>query len=141
MANNTKLSWLGNMSFDTELDGHHFTIDAHSSVGGNDEGPRPKGLLLSALGGCTGMDVVSILKKMKVENYKLVISVSGEQTEEHPKFFHSILVQYRFEGEDLPISKIKKAVELSESRYCGVSAMLRKAATLKNEIYLNGDLQ
>lgn len=141
MANSTKLKWLGNMAFDTELDGHHFIIDAHSAVGGKDQGPRPKGLLLSALAGCTGMDVVSILTKMKVENYELEIDISADQTEEHPKYYRTIRVHYHFTGKDLPISKIKRAVELSETRYCGVSAMLRQAADLTAQIYINGDLQ
>ena len=65
-----KTTWTKNMEFDSELNGHHTILDASAEVGGNDKGPRPKGLLLTALTGCTGMDVVSILKKMKVQDYK-----------------------------------------------------------------------
>jgi putative redox protein len=140
MANKTTIIWQGDMAFDAELDEHHFFIDAHEANGGKDSGPRPKGLLLTALAGCTGMDVVSILAKMKIRDFKLSIDVEGEQTNEHPKYYNLIVVRYQFLGDNLPIDKLKRAVELSETRYCGVSAMLRKAATIEAEIYLNGEL-
>lgn len=126
------------MSFDAELNGHHFTIDAGRENGGEDNGPRPKGLLLSALAGCTGMDVVSILKKMKLENYSLQLDVAADSTSEHPKTYHTIYLSYIFSGSDLPEDKIRKAIDLSETRYCGVSAMLRKAAEIKTKIIING---
>ena len=66
-------------------------------------------------------------------------SVSGELTDEHPKIYHTIIVEFKFVGYDLPESKIKKAVELSETRYCGVSEMLRKASNMKTKIYINGE--
>ncbi len=136
---NTKstIEWLENMAFDAELNGHHFTIDADEKVGGKNRGPRPKGLMLSALAGCTGMDVVSILKKMKVTNYKLKIDVEAEQTNEHPKVYHTIYVIYNFMGESLPTEKIKRAIELSQTRYCGVSKMLGKIAKIKTKIKIN----
>jgi putative redox protein len=134
----TKLKWIGEMAFDAELNGHHFYIDADAKVGGQDRGPRPKGLLLTGLAGCTGMDVVSILKKMKVKDYAFNVEVSADQTDEHPKYYHTIYLNYIFEGTDLPVNKLKRAVELSETRYCGVSEMLKKAATIKTRIILNG---
>jgi len=133
----TKVKWLKNMAFDVELNNHHFTIDADSSVGGNDQGPRPKGLLLAGLAGCTGMDVVSILKKMKVDNFSLEIDVDADLTTEHPIVYSKIYLNYKFEGQNLPIDKLKKAVKLSETRYCGVSAMLSKACEIETSIYLN----
>ncbi|MBT5421316.1 MAG: OsmC family protein [Candidatus Cloacimonetes bacterium] len=139
MKQRSTVKLLDKMSFDVELNGHHFKIDAGEQVGGEDRGPRPKGLMLSALGGCTGMDVVSILRKMKVTEYELSIDVSGDPTDVHPKVYHTITIEFKFLGSDLPISKIKKAVELSETRYCGVSEMLRKAAKLKTIIYINGE--
>ncbi len=126
------------MAFDVQLNGHHFTIDADKSVGGKDQGPRPKGLMLSALAGCTGMDVVSILKKMKIDNYNLKLDVDADSTKEHPKVYSKIYLSYIFQGDDLPIDKLKRAVELSETRYCGVSAMLRKAAEIETKIIVNG---
>lgn len=132
-------NWLGKMAFDIELNDHHLIIDADPKVGGENKGPRPKGLLLSSLAGCTGMDVVSILKKMKVEDYKLKLVIDGELTEEHPKIYHTINLNYIFTGKDLSSAKLKRAVELSETRYCGVSEMFRKAATVNSKIIVNGD--
>lgn len=139
MKEMSKIKWLNKMAFDIELNKHHFTIDADPKFGGENRGPKPKGLLLSSLAGCTGMDVVSILKKMKVEDYKLEINVEGELTEEHPKIYHTINLKYNFTGTNLHKNKIKKAVELSETRYCGVTEMLRKASKIKTKILLNGD--
>ncbi len=139
MISKSKIKWLGNMAFDAEQNGHHIVIDAKEQSGGENKGPSPKGLLLTGLGGCTGMDVVSILKKMKVQDYELEIEVTGEQTENHPKIYHTIVVNYMFKGKELPNEKIMRAVELSETRYCGVSEMLRKASELKSRIFINGD--
>ena len=139
MKQKSTVTFIDKMVFDVELNGHHFTIDAGAGVGGENNGPRPKGLMLSALGGCTGMDVVSILRKMKVTEYELNIDVSGELTDEHPKIYHTITVEFKFVGNDLPESKLKKAVELSETRYCGVSEMLRKSSNMKIKIYINGE--
>ena len=139
MKQRSTVKFIDKMAFDVELNGHHFTIDAGEQVGGEDKGPRHKGLMLSALGGCTGMDVVSILRKMKVTDYELIIDVSGEPTDEHPKIYHTITVEFKFVGANLSESKIKKAVELSETRYCGVSEMLRKASIMKIIIYINGE--
>ena len=139
MTERTKISWLGKMAFDAELNDHHFTIDANDSVGGENKGPRPKGLILTSIAGCTGMDVVSILKKMKVENYKLDIKVSGDLTNEHPKVYHTIIVEFHFIGQNLPKNKIRKAIDLSETRYCGVSAMIRQAANMITKIYINNE--
>lgn len=132
--NNVEVSWENKMAFDVELNGHHFMIDADDKVGGENRGPRPKGLMLAALAGCTGMDVVSILGKMRVELDGFNVSVEGELTEEHPKTYHEITVVYTFKGKELPMDKLEKAVNLSQERYCGVSAMLSKAAKLNHKI-------
>jgi putative redox protein len=120
-------SWKGNMQFETEVNGHKFIMDAPSELGGDDSGPRPKPLLLSALAGCTGMDVVSILKKMRVEIESLDIDVEANLTEEQPTHYTSMHVVYIFKGTDLPLDKLEKAVELSRERYCGVSYMYKNA--------------
>lgn len=127
-------TWRENMSFETEVNGHSIIIDAKEEVGGSNQGPRPKPLMLAALGGCTGMDVVSILKKMRVEIGGLNVRVEGDLTEEHPKRFHKMHIVYEFEGEDLPMDKLEKAVSLSEERYCGVSAVYREAMEITSEI-------
>ena len=127
-------TWRENMSFESEVNGHRIILDAKEEVGGNDEGPRPKPLMLAALGGCTGMDVVSILKKMRVEIKGLNVRVEGDLTENHPKRFSKMHVIYEFEGENLPMDKLEKAVSLSEDRYCGVSAVYKQALEITSEI-------
>jgi len=136
MVHNTLLSWKGNMEFETELNGHKLTIDASPEVGGHDKGPRPKMLMLTALAGCTGMDVISILKKMKIEPEAFNVRVDGTLTEEHPKYYENMKVIYEFKGKDLPYEKLKKAVELSQYKYCGVSALYKKAIGLEHEIVI-----
>lgn len=126
--------WLNNMAFEAEVNGHKIILDADTEVGGEDRGPRPKPLMLLSLGGCTGMDVISILKKMRVEPEKFNVQVEGDLTEEYPKHFYKIHVIYEFTGKDLPMDKLKKAVELSEEKYCGVSAVYKKAMELTYEI-------
>lgn len=131
----------GKISFDIEQDGHIYIVDAHPMHGGEGRGPSPKGLLLGGLAGCTGMDVVSILEKMHVEYEDLEISAEAEQTQEHPVVFKEITVTFRFKGnDDIDISKLKRAVELSETKYCGVSAMLKKNSPVNVKIYLNDRL-
>jgi len=132
MSETIKTKWKGNMAFEWTVNGHKVMIDAMEAVGGEDKGPRPKPFMLASLGGCTGMDVISILKKMKVsENLKdFSVEVDGELTTEHPKHYISMHVQYIFtakDGIELPKEKLKKAVNLSEERYCGVSEVYRKA--------------
>jgi len=124
------------MAFNAEVNGFNITLDAEEKVGGKNKGPRPKPLTLVSLGGCTGMDVISILTKMRVKPDYFNVEVGGELTEEHPKYFHKIHIKYIFRGKDLPKDKLEKAVNLSQDRYCGVSAMLRKAAELTHEIVI-----
>lgn len=130
------VKWTGDMAFDAELQGFNIKLDAAEAVGGKNGGPRPKPFLLIALGGCTGMDVVSILKKMRVEPDYFNVEIDGELTDEHPKYYHSIHVKYVFRGKDLPMAKLQKAVDLSQDRYCGVSAMLGKVSTITHEIVI-----
>jgi putative redox protein len=134
MKTSVNIRWTGNMSFETEVNGHKLILDAPKEVGGEDKGPRPKPLMLTALAGCTGMDVVSILKKMRVEVDDLQIIVEGDMTEEHPKYYERMHVIYQFKGENLPMDKLEKAVNLSEERYCGVSALYKKAIPVTTEI-------
>jgi putative redox protein len=130
--------WLENMSFESEINGHKIIIDAKEEVGGQDRGPRPKPFMLAALGGCTSMDVVSILKKMRIELKSLNVIVEGELSEEHPKRFQKMHVIYEVEGDDLPMDKIEKAVTLSEEKYCGVSAVYKEVMEITSEIRIKG---
>jgi putative redox protein len=126
--------WLENMAFESEINGHKLIIDAKEEVGGQDRGPRPKTLMLAALGGCTSMDVISILKKMRIELRSLNVIVEGELSEEHPRRFQKIHVIYEVEGDNLPMDKIEKAVSLSEEKYCGVSVVYREVMEITSEI-------
>jgi putative redox protein len=134
MIYETTLNWIGDMAFETELDGHKLIIDAEENVGGHDKGMRPKKLLLTSLAGCTGMDVISILKKMHIEPEIFNVRVDGSLTEEHPKQYESMHIIYEFKGNNLPEDKLLKAIELSQEKYCGVLATLRKAVKVTYEI-------
>jgi len=136
MKHTVDTSWQGNMKFDAVVSGHHVVMDALPVVGGNDEGARPKELMLAALAGCTGMDVVSILKKMRVEPEYFNIRVEAEMTEEHPKHYTAMHIIYEFRGEGLELEKLQKAVKLSQDQYCGVSTMYRKAMEITYEIVI-----
>lgn len=129
-----RVNWLEKMAFEAEVNGHKIILDAADAVGGENRGPRPKPFMLTALAGCTGMDVVSILRKMRVELEDFNVIVEGDLTEEHPKQFTKMHVIYEFKGKDLPLEKLKKAVSLSEEMYCGVSAMYKKVIEVTSEI-------
>ncbi len=128
------VNWLDNMGFEADIRGTKLILDADQKVGGNNRGPQPKPLMLVSLAGCTGMDVISILKKMRVEVKKFSVRVEGDLTEEHPKHFTKMNIIYEFTGKDLPMSKLEKAVDLSQDRYCGVSYNYRDAFELTHEI-------
>lgn len=118
----------GNMGWEMDINGHRFVTDAAVEAGGNDKGPRPKAMLLAGLIGCTGVDVKMILDKMKVELKDMKISAEADAAEEHPKVYTNIHLTFTFKGKDLPMDKLEKAVKLSQEKYCGVTAMLQKAA-------------
>ncbi len=134
MTDKIGIQWEGKMLFNVDSIGGSFKIDADSDVGGEGLGPRPKSLMLSSLAGCSGMDVVSLLKKMRAEVDKFEIDVTGELTDVHPKYYHKVHVEYRFYGKDFKKDKIEKSVNLSQDRYCGVSEMFRQFAELTHEI-------
>jgi putative redox protein len=136
MKHTVDTSWKGNMLFDANVSGHHVMMDAVPAVGGEDKGSRPKELMLASLAGCSGMDVVSILKKMRVPITGLDIRVEADVTEEHPKHYDKMHVIYAFTGQDLQMEQLTKAVELSQERYCGVSYVYKKAMEVTYEIQI-----
>ena len=115
----TTTIWKGSHAFDSYQHQSKIEIDGHSGFG-------PKALLLSGLAGCTGIDVVDILEKMRVPFSELKIEVETEQTLEHPKVFKDILVHYFISTAAENRDKVKKAIELTLDKYCGVAAMLKK---------------
>ncbi|MFY9117058.1 MAG: OsmC family protein [Bacteroidales bacterium] len=133
---NVSAKWLEEMVFETTVDGHQLLIDSDPSFGGQNKGPKPKPFMLAALAGCTAMDVISILKKMRVVPEKFEVKVEGQLTDEHPKHYERIHVIYEFTGENLPMDKLKRAVDLSENSYCGVMHVYRKALELTSEIVI-----
>lgn len=135
---NAKVIWKNDMEFEAYLDGFNFIIDADERVGGKNRGPKPKGLTLVSLAGCTGMDVISILKKMRVQIDHFEVATDAVLSDEHPKKYLEIIVKYTFKGDDLPLDKIKKAISLSEERYCGVTATLSPSVKISSEIIING---
>lgn len=131
-----KTAWKGGLAFETNVNGHKIIMDAPVEAGGQNSGPGPKKLQLIALSGCTGMDIVTILKKMRVEFSNLEVEVQGDVTDENPKHYYKMHVIYTVYGKDLPLDKIEKAVKMSEETYCGVEALYRKAIEVTSEIKL-----
>jgi putative redox protein len=106
------------------------TMDARPEHGGQGTGPSPMETVLLALGGCTGIDVISILQKMRAPLVGLEIRMTAERAEEHPRVFTRIALEYVFTGADLRPDQVNREVELSQTQYCSVSAMLRRATEL-----------
>ncbi|SDQ12434.1 OsmC family protein [Flagellimonas zhangzhouensis] len=136
MTNHITTTWLGGMKFESNNpSGKTLTIDAGPESGGEGDGLRPKALMLSALAGCSGLDVASLIKKMKLEVDDFKIDTIANLTEEHPKYYDSVIVEYHFYGANLKEDKLKKAVDLSVEKYCGVMEMFRKFAKLDIQIF------
>lgn len=119
---------------------HEFeSKQGHNTIqldGNKENGFGPKALLLAGLAGCSGVDVVDILEKMRVDFSSLVIETEAEQTEAHPKVFKDILITYKIKTVRENEEKVKKAIELSLERYCGVSAMLRKNSPVNYKLVI-----
>lgn len=129
--------WKENLQFHSKIDEHSVSIDALSESNETTKGPSPKKLLLTALAGCTGIDVVSILKKMRVPLQGLTIHIHAQLTDEHPKYYSSFHIIYEFEGNNLEKEKLINAIELSQEKYCGVSYMFKQFATITYEISIH----
>jgi len=128
----------GKLAFEISQGGYTYTLDAPESAGGEGKGPSPKGLLLSGLIGCTGIDVALILGKMRVDIQDMEITAEAGLTDQEPSVFKEITVSYHITGSENDAKKIKRAVSLSMEIYCGVSAMLKKNSRIIPRIYLNG---
>ena len=134
MTQEILVNWKGKMSFDTVIDGHELTIDAAPEHGGKNAGPRPKQLLLLALSGCTAMDVVSLSEKMRAGLERFSVKVEATLSDEHPKRYLTITLYFICEGKTIDQDKIKKAVTMSEEKYCGVWATLRDSVKVNYKI-------
>jgi putative redox protein len=130
-THHSELKWIDELKFDALQNGKTIRIDANPDES-TSTGVRPKALILSSLAGCTAIDVVEMLKKMRVAFSDFSIKVSGELTEEHPTTYHTIPLTYLIKlADNNNRDKVEKAVNLSQQKYCGVTAMVKKFANLK----------
>jgi putative redox protein len=135
----TKTKWLGGMGFQSSIRGHELVMDTKSESGGQDQGPSPKELLLAAICGCSGMDVVSILQKMRLQIDLCDVSAKTETTAGYPSIFAEVLMRYDIKGPDIRADQAMRAVDLSMTKYCGVSAMVASVSPIRYEVYLNSE--
>ena len=133
----TVTKWVNALAFDATADtGHTVRIDTTVEGGGLGSGMNPKKMLLGSLCGCSGMDVVEMLKKMRIDFTRFEIEAEADQTEDHPKVFKYINMVYSIDVKPEYLDKVKRAVTLSQEKYCGVSAMLAKHCAIKYSIEL-----
>jgi len=135
MADKIVTHWQGGLTFESDNpSGKKVIMD--TDIEGQDEryGLSPKAMMLSSLAGCSALDVISILDKMNEQIDDFKIEVSGELTDEHPRYYHSVDVEYHFYGSDLNKKKCERAVNLSIEKYCGVMEMFRRFAEVKTNI-------
>ncbi|MEW6002097.1 MAG: OsmC family protein [Nitrospirota bacterium] len=126
-----KVTYVKGLQFVGEASsGHAIIMDGDPEVGGNNTGLRPMELLLTSLGGCTGMDVISILKKKKQDITGLEINVRGQKAEKYPKKFTDIAIEFIVKGRNVSEDALKKAIDLSRNKYCSVKATLEGSARI-----------
>ncbi len=131
-TNHITTKWMGQMAFESNNpSGISLKIDANPEDGGTGAGYRPKALMLSSLAGCSGLDVASLIKKMKLDVEEFHIETFGDLTEEHPKYYDKVRVEYHFHGSNLNEERLQRAVDLSVEKYCGVMEMFKRFATLE----------
>ncbi len=133
------VEWEGKLKFSaTDESGHTITMDAPIGAGGDNTAPTPMALILMSVAGCTGIDIVSILNKMKVEVDKFDITVEGERASEHPKVYTDVCLVYRFKGNNIPAEKVERAIKLSVDKYCSALHMVNKTAKINVSYEING---
>ena len=133
----TKVTWQKKMSFiGTGRVGLTVPIDTNPENGGDNSGFSPMELFLVGLGGCTGMDVISILEKKRQKVTHFEIRLNGTRSTEHPKVFTHIVLEYVLSGDALDPASVERAVELSETKYCAAMAMMSKTAKIERKITL-----
>lgn len=125
---NAYLKQIKGITFAGKTDSNHWiTMDGPEEFGGSNAGIRPKELLLLGLAGCTASDVVSILNKKRVPLDDFEINISADTTDEHPQVFTKINLEYVFYGKGINEKDVERAIDLSQTKYCGVTAMYKKA--------------
>jgi putative redox protein len=134
MRDSVSITLRNNMSFDVIVNGHKMIIDAANDFGGSNLGPRPKSLMLVSLAGCTGMDIVALLRKMRIVINDLRIEVEGHITHDYPKHFDHMHIKYIIKGNTIPVDKVNYAIQLSLEKYCGVSYNFEKSMQITHEL-------
>lgn len=128
-----RVTWVRGKQFVGETgSGHGVVLDAPETAGGSDTGPSPMELLLLGQAGCTGIDVVFILGRMKKKVTALEVSVAGTRADTEPKIYTEIAVRYRLRGRGLAEKDVRRAIELSETKYCSATIMLGKTAAIRS---------
>ncbi len=139
MNHEIETQWMGKMQFNALIDGHTIIMDAPERLGGDDQGPIPKPFVLSALSGCTGMDIVAILRKAQKEVQDFSMKVTGEISKKTPIEYIAIHVKYDFKGITENKQAALAAVTDSQEKYCGISHMLKKILPVTWEVNYNGE--
>ncbi|HLZ21649.1 MAG TPA: OsmC family protein [Ktedonobacterales bacterium] len=125
----------GGMRFEAETgSGHHVVMDSPDVGDGGNSGPSPMELVLVALAGCTGMDVIAMLRKMRQDVTAYEVAVRGTQADEHPRVYTTVTVEHTVTGHNLNPDLVRRAVELSETRYCPVGATVGKTARITHVV-------
>ena len=138
MSHKVTTVWKEKMIFESDNpNGYLFNLGQSEKSNDPYKPLGPKATMLSSLAACSGLDVVSIAEKMKTEFTDFKIEVEGELTDEHPKIYHTVTVDYHFYGSDLNEKKITKAVDLSVEKYCGVMEMFRQFSKVKTAIHFH----
>lgn len=140
MNHEIETQWMGKMQFNALVNGHTLVMDAPERVGGEDLGSIPKPFVLTALSGCSGMDVVALLRKSDQQVADFSMTVTGELSKQPPMTYTSIHMVYEFSGEEAHKAAAIEAVTLSQEKYCGVSYLLKKAIPVTWEIRYNGSV-
>lgn len=138
MVHEIETQWMGKMQFNTLINGHTVIMDAPERVGGEDNGPIPKPFILTALSGCTGMDIIAILRKAGTPVDDFDMKVIGEISKQAPIEYVAIHIIYGFKGSPDNLEAALSAVSDSQEKYCGVSSLLKKAVPLSWEVNYNG---
>ena len=118
---------------------HWITLDGPEDFGGSNAGIRPKELILLGLAGCTGSDVISILSKKKVKIQDYEMNLSAEVAETHPQVFTTIHIEYVFYGSEINPKDVERAIELSQTKYCSVTAMLQKSVEITHSYRIEAE--
>ncbi len=136
-ATTARIAWVENALFVGESgSGHTVTMDGSPDVGGRNLGVRPMEMVLIGMGGCTAIDVVSMLRKQRQDVRDVVVELAAHRADDHPKVFTRVKVIYRVRGKGLNRALVERAVSLSDEKYCSATAMVRRSADVTHEVVL-----